>query len=171
MPITIATAGDLPALLALVNNAYRGEESKKGWATEAGLIAGDIRTDKASLQELMQTPAAVFLKYSNEQNVMEGCVFLQVKEKRLYLGLLSVSPARQAKGIGRQLMIAAENYAKAKNCSSIYMQVVSARDNLIAWYERQGYHSTGETAPFPTDGRFGIPLQPLEFIILEKKIK
>jgi hypothetical protein len=48
------------------------------------------------------------------------------------------------------------------------MSVISARHELIDWYERKGYRKTGETKPFPVDDRFGIPTQPLEFVILEK---
>ena len=45
------------------------------------------------------------------------------------------------------------------------------RDTLIAWYERRGYHRTGETEPYPYgDNRFGTPLrEDLEFAILEKR--
>ena len=50
------------------------------------------------------------------------------------------------------------------------MRVISVRHELIAWYERKGYRKTGETEPFPTDNRFGIPTQPLEFIIMEKEV-
>ena len=51
------------------------------------------------------------------------------------------------------------------------MTVISVRRELIAYYERRGYKSTGETKPFPmTDPKFGLPKQFLEFIIMEKEI-
>ena len=170
MPITRATSEDIPSLEALLNSAYRGEGSKKGWTTEADLIAGELRTDATMLRQFMHTPGAIFLKYAGDQDQLEGCVFLHKKQGKLYLGMLSVSPSIQAKGIGKQLMAAAENYARDQQCSSIYMKVVSVRHELIAWYERKGYYKTGDTEPFPADGKFGIPMQPLEFIIMEKKI-
>jgi len=40
MPITKATKTDVPELNKLVNSAYRGETSKKGWTTEANLLEG-----------------------------------------------------------------------------------------------------------------------------------
>jgi ribosomal protein S18 acetylase RimI-like enzyme len=168
MVLSIAGKKDIDGLVSLLNSAYRGEASKKGWTTEAGLLKGEARTDATTLKDLLQTPGAIFLKYINTQNDIEGCVFLHKKDHKLYLGMLSVSPLIQAKGIGKQLMIAAEKYAKENNCSSIFMKVISARHELIAWYERQGYQRTGETEPFPSDNRFGVPVQPLEFIILEK---
>jgi len=170
MPILTATSTDIPALEELLNSAYRGEASKKGWTTEADLLEGDQRTDALTLHQLMQTPGAVFLKCINEQNKIEGCVFLHKNEDKLYLGMLSVSPLIQATGIGKQLMAAAESYARDQKCSSIFMKVISARHELISWYERKGYRKTGETEPFPTDNRFGIPTQSLEFIIMEKEI-
>ena len=168
--ISVVNDKDIPALVALLNSAYRGEASKKGWTTEADLIEGNIRSTEATIKELMQQQDAVFLKYSNNENEIEGCVFLHKKEDKLYLGMLSVSPLIQAKGIGKQLMAAAELYAEQKNCTAIFMRVVSLRPELIAWYERQGYKKTGATEPFPTDAEFGKPRQPLEFLIMEKSI-
>ncbi len=54
--ISIATIEDIPDLLQLINSAYRGEEAKKGWTHEADLIEGSIRTDEASLLQLIQKP-------------------------------------------------------------------------------------------------------------------
>src|SRR5436190_2814873 len=170
MPIVQATVADIPALVELLNSAYRGDDSKQGWTTEADLLQGNLRTDAPTLQQLMQTTGAVFLKYVDDDNKMKGCVFLHTKEDKLYLGMLSVSPRIQATGIGKQLMAEAERYAKDKNCSSIFMKVIDIRHELVAWYERKGYSKTGETEPFPVDNRFGTATQPLEFIILEKNL-
>jgi ribosomal protein S18 acetylase RimI-like enzyme len=170
MPITQATTEDIPGLEKLLNSAYRGEHSKKGWTSEADLLQGELRTNAETLRRLMETPGAVFLKYADTPDKIEGCVFLQKLEDKLYLGMLSVSPEIQAKGIGKQLMAEAEAHARRQNCSTIFMKVISVRDELIAWYERKGYSATGQTEPFPSDDRFGVPTQTLEFIIMEKKL-
>jgi len=170
MPVLLATLKDIPALVALINSAYRGEASKKGWTTEANLLKGELRTDATTIEQLMQTREALFLKYINEENEIEGCVYLHKKGNKLYLGMLSVSPALQAKGIGKQLMNEASGYAKQEGCQSIFMRVISVRHELINWYEKQAYCKTGQTEPFPTDDRFGVPTQPLEFLIMEKMI-
>ncbi len=170
MQILTAALQDIPELVMLINSAYRGDASKKGWTTEANFLKGELRTDKATLEDLMQMEGTAFLKCVNDQNSMEGCVFLQKKESRLYLGMLSVSPALQAKGTGKRLMNAAVDYAKLEGCHSIFMRVISLRQELINWYEKQGYAKTGQTEPFPTDNKFGIPTQPLEFLIMEKMI-
>jgi len=170
MTVLPATIQEIPQLVALINSAYRGEGSKKGWTTEADLLRGELRTNEATLEELMNTKGAIFLKCINEQEEIEGCVYLHKKENRLYLGMLSVSPMLQSKGTGKRLMGAAANYARQEGCSSIYMRVISVRQELINWYEKQGYYKTGQTEPLPNDDRFGIPTQPLEFLIMEKMI-
>ena len=167
MHISPARIKDIPALVKLINSAYRGEESRHGWTTEADLVAGDLRTDEANMNELMQLPGATFLKYSNQKNSIEGCVFLEKKESKLYLGMLSVSPVLQTKGIGKQLMAAAERYARQQHCPAVYMRVISIRHELIAWYERQGYYKTGEVEPFD-ETKFGTAKEPIEVILLQK---
>src|SRR5688572_30837100 len=104
MPILAANFQDIPKLVTLINSAYRGEYSKNGWTTEADLIRGDLRIDEPGVEELMQANEARFLKYLNDRGEMEGCVYIQKRKESMYLGLLTVSPTQQAKGIGKQLM-------------------------------------------------------------------
>lgn len=170
MPISIAEEKDVASLVALMDSAYRGEVSKKGWTSEADLFIGNKRTDETTVASLIKKPGAVFLQHISEAGIADGCVFLHNKNNRLYLGMFSVSPVAQGKGIGKKLLMAAEDYAKEKTCSSIYMTVITVREELIAWYERNGYQKTGKVLPFPVDERFGIPTQPLEMLVLEKHL-
>jgi len=171
MPVITATSEDVPKLVTLINSAYRGEESKKGWTTEADIIQGSLRIDEPALAELISLQGAKFLKYVNEEKGIDGCVYLHKNVETMYLGMLSVSPNLQAKGIGKQLMKEAEIHAKKVDCTRIFMRVISLRHELIHWYEKQGYYKTDRREPFPGDTRFGTPLRPLEFLIMEKKIK
>lgn len=168
--ISIAIPADIPAITALLNSAYRGESSTKGWTTEAHLIAGNTRTDKNNLQQIMQQPGSILLKYTNELEVIIGCVNLQQHANKIYLGMLSVSPQLQGLGVGKHLLHAAEEYAAYLKCGSIYMSVISVRTDLIPWYQRHGYKDTGERKPFIEDALTGTHLQPLEFLILEKHV-
>ncbi len=170
MSIGPAVINDIPELVNLINSAYRGNISKKGWTTEADLIEGSLRTDEASLHELMRKPGAIILKYCDKAGNISGCVYLQNRETKLYLGMLTVSPLTQAQGIGKQLLTAAKEYAEQLECYSIFMNVISLRHELISWYEQHGYQRTGETKPFPSNTKFGIPKQPLEFLVLENKL-
>ncbi len=170
MHVIPAVTGDLTQLVALINSAYRGEASKSGWTTEAELLLGELRTDIATLSTAMDKKEAVILKHTSEKGEITGCVYLHKQERGLYLGMLSVSPLLQGAGIGKKLMAAAEQFGKEKNCSSIFMNVLTPRHELIAWYERHGYRQTSERIPFPADKRFGIPTQPLEFMIMIKDL-
>lgn len=168
MPILIADEKDIASLVALMDCAYRGENSKQGWTSEADLFIGNKRTDETTMADLIRRPGSIFLKCLNEEGILEGCVLLHKKDNRIYLGMFSVSPLAQGKGIGKKLLTAADDYAKAHNCTSIFMTVITVREELIAWYERNGYQKTGKVLPFPVDERFGIPIQPLEMLVLEK---
>lgn len=167
--ISVTAIQDIPQLLQLINSAYRGEEAKKGWTHEADLIEGAIRTDASTLQELIERPGTVILKYEEDRKIA-GCVLLEKKNERLYLGMLSVSPTIQARGIGKKLLKAAEEHAKKIGCRLIEMTVISIRTELIAWYERNGYQKTLKKELFPDDGKFGQPRQPLEFVYMEKQL-
>lgn len=164
-----ATADDIPELLPLVNSAYRGDASRKGWTTEADLLAGDLRTDAENLASLLEKESSVILLYREESgNRLVGCVYLDKREERIYLGMLSVLPERQAGGIGKQLLKAAEEYARSLECRSIFMRVLSERLELIGWYERQGYQLTGEVQPYDAPAKYGTPTRFLEFLVMEK---
>ena len=167
--ITKATLQDIPSLNILINSAYRGETSKKGWTTEANLLEGK-RTNEEELTETILNPKNTILKYTENDKII-GSVLLVEKEHQLYLGMLTVSPELQNSGIGKKLLAEAENHAKALGLSSIIMTVISVREELIAWYKRHGYVDTGEREAFPESGiHVTVSEVPLEFIYLEKRI-
>ncbi|WP_029269349.1 GNAT family N-acetyltransferase [Flavobacterium sp. KJJ] len=167
--ITKALLEDIPALTTLINSAYRGEISKKGWTTEAHLLEGK-RTTEEELTEIILDPKNTFLKFTANEKII-GSVLLVEKEHQLYLGMLTVSPELQNGGIGKKMLAEAENQAKALGLSSIIMTVVSVRSELIAWYKRHGYAETGQREPFPSsDIHINISDSPLEFVFLEKKL-
>jgi ribosomal protein S18 acetylase RimI-like enzyme len=165
-----ATLDDVYALDVLVNSAYRGESGKQGWTTEADLIEG-TRTDVNGLIEILKKSGTTILKYVENDKIL-ACVELAREEDKLYLGMLTVSPLLQGKGIGKELLYAAEQEALKQNCSTVFMQVISVRKELIDWYLRHGYVDTKKRKPFvTTHPRLGQPRQQLEFVVLEKKIK
>lgn len=168
--IDIAIPADIPAVTILLNHAYRGEISRQGWTTEADLIAGNVRTDKNNVQEVMQQPGSVFLKYTNGEQQIIACVNLQKHGNKIYLGMFSVAPQLQGGGIGKQLLKAAEEHALHLQCNAVYMSVISLRTELINWYKRHGYCDTGERKPFTEDALTGKHLQALEFMIMEKSL-
>jgi ribosomal protein S18 acetylase RimI-like enzyme len=166
--ILLATIQDAKHLETLLNTAYRGETAKLGWTHEADLIAGNVRVNDAMILENLNANNAVFLKYVNDKAEIIGCVNLKQNEGKLYLGMFSVHPTKQGSGIGKKLLLAAEEYASHVRSNTIYMTVISKRTELINWYKTKGYKETGERQPFVEDAVTGKHLQQLEFIVLEK---
>lgn len=166
------TLDDLSAVHALIERAYRGETAKKGWTNEADLLDGQ-RTDVEELTDILTDSARVML-LAEEEGALVAC--LQLVDERggtAYLGMLSVEPERQAGGLGRFMIAAAEAEAVTRFAArTMRMTVIRQRPELIAWYERRGYALTGETEPFPlSDERFGLPTrQDLEFVVLRKAL-
>lgn len=169
MSITKATLADVAELNVLINSAYRGEESKKGWTTEADLIGG-IRIDEPMLVDYFKDENITLLKYTDDKGKITGSVYLEVKSDKLYLGMFSVSPELQGKGVGRALLLEAEEIARQLDLHTISMTVIRSRKELISWYERRGYTFTGEIQPFHAHGRFGEPKTLIELIVMEKAV-
>lgn len=171
MEFFLATEAHTPALAQLVNSAYRGESSRKGWTTEADYLDGQ-RTSTSQLNEILRSPGQEIL-VMQEGGAPIGCVFLEMRSGSTgYLGMLTVSPEIQAKGIGSQLLAAAEKHLAARGAQKIELQVIHLRASLIAWYEKRGYRRTGETRPFPY-GRpeLGLPkVEGLHFIVFTKPL-
>lgn len=164
-----ATSADVEALAALVNSAYRGDSSRAGWTTEAGLLDGQ-RTDPESLRAALAAPGTVILVFE-EADRLDACVHLERRGDGCYVGMLTVRPTLQAGGLGRRLLAAAEDFAREEwQARAAQMTVIVQRSELIAWYERRGYARTGESRPFPYgDPRFGLPRRDdLRFEVLEK---
>jgi ribosomal protein S18 acetylase RimI-like enzyme len=164
-----ANADDADVLAQLVNAAYRGDSGRQGWTTEADLIDG-TRTDAELLQNIMATPGQMILKYVLDDQV-QGCVELHVEGDKLYLGMLTVNPLMQNKGIGKKLLRAAEDVAHQHSCKKIEMNVLTQRQELINWYVRHGYEVTNQRKPFAyTDPRLGQPKTKLEFVVLARQL-
>ena len=166
-----AAPGDVEALCALVNGAYRGEGSTRGWTTEADLLGGQ-RTDPGKLLEMIEGAGARVELAHADDGALIGCVYLKKDADSCYLGMLTVDPALQAAGIGRALLERSELLAREWGCTQMRMTVVHRRAELIAYYERRGYARSGATEPFPEDDpRFGLPkVRGLHFVELVKPL-
>jgi ribosomal protein S18 acetylase RimI-like enzyme len=164
-----ATLADVPALATLINRAYRGAATAQSWTTEAHLLDGP-RIGEEHLHEMLYAPNTLLLKQQTIDGALMGCVYLQVQGPTLYLGTLAVAPEAQGQGIGRLLLLTAENYAREQGCTYLKISVLSARPELLAWYERHGYRRTGAAEAFPDTRAFGTPRQPLTLLELTKVI-
>ncbi|HZF99262.1 MAG TPA: GNAT family N-acetyltransferase [Pseudoxanthomonas sp.] len=166
-----ATPSDIPALVALVTSAYRGEESRRGWTTEADLLDGP-RIDPQVLQADIKRPRSTVIVAERDDGLL-ACVHVADEHGAGYLGMFSVRPDAQGNGVGSALMREAERHVREDlRLPIMRMTVIDVRDELIAYYERRGYARTGIKKPFPYgDARFGIPRrEDLRFEVLEKRL-
>jgi ribosomal protein S18 acetylase RimI-like enzyme len=169
-----AVEADYAAIVDLANLAFRGSGSIASWNTEAVFIEGQRLNESLLREDLAAKPEAQLLTYRDDPDgPLLGTVLLDERKAGVWnLGLLSIRPDLQKRQLGRGLLAAAEDFARARGGRRIRMTVVNVRDTLIAWYERRGYRLNGETQPFPYgDERYGRPLRDdLHFVVLEKDI-
>ncbi len=164
-----AVAADVPAIVALVESAYRGESGLRGWTTESHLLDGQ-RTDAADVGALIARADSRVLLAERDGRLKASC-HVERQGTAGYFGMFAVDPAEQGRGLGKQVLAEAERIARDEwHCRAMRMSVIVQREELIAWYGRRGYRRTGEYQPFPYgDERFGIPRRDdLRFEVLLK---
>jgi GNAT superfamily N-acetyltransferase len=157
--IRLATAADREGIRQLVNDAFDVERFlKKG--------GGDRLQGDGEFEELWER--GTFL-VKEEDGALAGCVYVEVREERAYLGLLSIAPARQGAGLGKRLNTAAEQYAREQGCRWMDLRVVSPRaEQLLPLYRKLGYMETGtEEYAAPLVAKMAVPGH---FILMEKAL-
>jgi ribosomal protein S18 acetylase RimI-like enzyme len=167
-----ATAADVPAVVALVQSAYRGDSGRRGWTTESDLLDGQ-RTDPEDVAATLARPDSLILLAEQDGRLLASCHIEKLAEGG-YFGMFAVDPTQQGGGLGKAVLAEAERIARERwRCRAMYMTVIVQRDELIAWYERRGYRRTGQYKPFPYgDERFGIPRRDdLRFEVLVKELQ
>jgi N-acetylglutamate synthase-like GNAT family acetyltransferase len=153
--ISIRTAqnGDVPALVGLINAAF---------IVEQFVFDGD-RINREETQAFMET-GQFFV--AEDSAGFAGCVHVQVRNDRGYLGLLAVDPGRQGEGLGRTLVAAAEDYFRAEGCRAVDLRIISPRTPLPPFYRHLGYGEIG-TAPFSPSLQSKVPGH---YIIMSKQL-
>lgn len=155
MLVRVANPGDAVAVSGVINAAFRKAE---------GFLIDRDRIDLKTVQDLFRT--GTFL-VAEENGVVVGCVHVEMRGERSYLGLLSVHPDSQKSGVGSKLMTAAEDYCAKAGSRFMDLRIVSVRQELPEFYHRRGYVETG-TAPF-TPGL--EPKLPCHFVNMAKPLK
>ena len=166
-----ANPADIPALVALVTSAYRGDASRAGWTTEADLLDGQ-RIDPQVLAADIARPRSVVL-LAERDGALLACAHVAEEDGAGYFGMFAVRPELQGGNVGKAMLTQAERIAGEDwSLATMRMTVIDVRDSLIAFYQRRGYVRTGILKPFPYgDERFGIPLRDdLRFEVLEKDL-
>ncbi|KAF9924783.1 hypothetical protein FBU30_005302 [Linnemannia zychae] len=161
----------------IVNTAYRSEAS---WTHETHLIAHDRISRENVKLVLADTINPVFLAFDSLTQKVIGTIQLDPAEHypdfghylgihqgqaysfdystadlisrhdQIMLGLISVDPSQQSKGIGRLLVNAALKHAKeVMGRKQAVVYVLYQRTELREWYKRIGFVDYGEKRPYP----------------------
>jgi ribosomal protein S18 acetylase RimI-like enzyme len=150
-----ATHADTHALVALIEQAYRGPQAAGAWTSEAHLLTGP-RTSNAEVDDIIARTDSCFL-LAEVDGKLAGCCLLQglSPEKNhsvnaAYFGMFAIDPDTHGSGLGKLVIAEAERRVQERwSANQMVMTVINVRTALIAWYERRGYHLTGATIPFP----------------------
>ena len=154
MQIRLANNNDADNLVGLINAAF--------WPAEGHIIVRD-RIDLETVQSLLGR-GEFFV--ADDEGALAGCVYLEAKGERCYLGLLSVDPKRQKSGIGSGLMKVAEERCARAGFRFMDLRTINLREDNRAFYKRRGYAETG-TEPLPSE----VPTRvPCYFVNLSKQL-
>jgi N-acetylglutamate synthase-like GNAT family acetyltransferase len=106
-----------------------------------------IARDRITAEQVQTQLSTGEFLVSDEDGTITGCVYVEMKGDRSYLGLLAVDPKAQKSGLGSKLMTAAEDHCRKAGSRFMDIQIVNLRKELPDFYHRRGYVETG-TAPF-----------------------
>ncbi|MEP6835381.1 MAG: GNAT family N-acetyltransferase [Gemmatimonas sp.] len=156
----IATRDDGSHLVTVINRAYVAESS---------IVRGE-RIDLSNVVQRIVASNTWFLVI--EQNTdhsarqIVACVCLDCDGHRGHIGLLSVDPDHQGRGLGAKLLRAAELLCAEKFCCPVIeLEVVSERHDLFPFYAQMGYERTG-VAPFPNES---LLKKPAHMVVMQKR--
>src|SRR6185295_8462156 len=138
VPIRLAAVADAEKITNIINAAFHIVE---------GFFIDGPRIDQTEVEQLLEKGAFLLAEAGDKLN---GCVYVELRGERSYLGLLSVDPASQQGGTGTLLMLEAEKYCRERGSRFMDIYIVNLRIDLPAFYERRGYVENG-TTPFPAD--------------------
>ena len=152
--LRVAANVDSEAVARLVNDAFRLERL---------IFTTEDRTNPEEVRSMMSNGEFLLVE---DGAALVGCVYLEPRGERCYLGLLSVEPVRRRSGLGTWLMTIAEDHCRAAGARGVDIQIVNLRKELPDYYHRLGYVETG-TAPFPAHVKIS---QPCHFIKMSKEL-
>jgi predicted N-acetyltransferase YhbS len=151
----LRTAGpeDAAAIMETINLAFQVERQ----------FFSEDRISLSGVSEHLQK--GTFILAENE-SILVGCIYTEVRDEKGYFGLLSVAPSEQGKGLGGRLITEAEDLCREAGCRLMYLYTVNLRAELPPYYEKFDYHIARDEFPEndPT------ALQPYHFVVMEKTI-
>jgi GNAT superfamily N-acetyltransferase len=155
MTVALRAAADaeIPAIVALVNAAF---------AIERAFVDRD-RTNADEITAMMRR--GTFFVLEAQRGGLLAAMYLERRDEgHVYLGMLSIQPSEQGRGLGRAMMAAAEDQVRAWACTAIDIRILSLRTELPPFYRRLGFVETGVTAVVDDP----LSRKPYHFILMTK---
>ena len=148
-----ATSTDVPAIAALVNTAF---------AVERAFVDRD-RTNVDEIAGMMQK--GTFFVVDDEADGLLAAMYLERRQPgHAYLGMLSIQPSKQGRGLGRAMMAAAEAQVRAWGDTALDIRILSLRTELPPFYRALGFVETGLTSVVADP----LSRKPYRFILMSK---
>jgi GNAT superfamily N-acetyltransferase len=152
--IRLAVRSEAAKITTVINDAFR--------LVEESFFEGE----RITVEEVQQLFSKGAFLVAGGGDALNGCVYVEPRGERAYLGLLSVDPARQQSGLGSRLMTAAEEYGREQGAHFMDIYIVNLRTELSPFYQHRGYFENG-TTPFPPE----VPTkQPCHLINMSKPL-
>lgn len=190
-----ARQADAPALVALIERAYRGEDTAGRWNSEAHLLKGP-RTSDDEISTLIEREDSRFLIAELDGRIAGCCLVQGLSDparnwssadgpadsdlatssigdvNAAYFGMFAIDPAIHGGGLGKQIIAEAERRAQDLwGANQMVMTVINLRTELIEWYQRRGYRLTGATLPFPFSDTTGETTRDFHLAEMRKDLR
>src|SRR5215468_3085530 len=110
--LRFADVHDIDAIVRVINTAFLVER----------FFNDRERTNREAVRTMMDT--GKFLLATDAAG-LAGCIYLQPRGESGYFGYLAVEPTRQRTGLGRQLVLAGEDYFRTQGCRFSEMRIVN----------------------------------------------
>ncbi|KAI8972510.1 acyl-CoA N-acyltransferase [Pilobolus umbonatus] len=151
----------------VVNLAYRSEG---GWTTEKSIVKGERCTLEDIEGFILNNgkPNTLLFAYDNDKVI--GTVQIQPwpTTTDAEIGLFSVHPQYQSRGIGGQLVRRAMDEMKSLGYKNAMMHVLDNRPEILQWYQKLGFKDTGERSPFVWVDK--LLVDNVQFVTLKKAL-
>lgn len=174
LTFSIATVERAAEIRDLIQAAFRADDSRANWTADPEMN----RRFTISLEEVtskinMSNAVYIIAASSDGAGPIVACIGVaELKPKVGRLSYLAVHPDKHRLGLGKQILRYAEEYCRSKlGANKLSLNALSTREQLLSWYQRNGFQKTGELVPFPVKEIDGLVLpEGLSFVEMEKDI-
>ncbi|ORY90010.1 acyl-CoA N-acyltransferase [Syncephalastrum racemosum] len=158
-------------IVRVINDAFKVPE-KKGWTTSEGEIVDGARTTPEEVESYIKETEARPLLLAFDRSVQPERVIatLQIQpnnDKEAKLGLISVDPAYQSRGVGGRLLRFTFEHGRELGFETYTIHVFETRIEILAWYKKLGFVDTGKRIPYHTPHRLKAQVP---FVVLTKEL-